>query len=148
MRRQRATKIVATLGPASSTLDVIGKLYEAGADVFRINMSHTAHDGMRELIANIRKVEEKFGRPIGILADLQGPKLRIGALSKPFDLKIGEEITFTPFDYKGSITLPHPEIFAALKPGHRLLLDDGRLRFTAVEAKDDSSARAPTSPAS
>ena len=138
MRRQRATKIVATLGPSSSTFEVICKLFEAGADVFRINMSHTPHDGMRDLIANIRKVEEKFGRPIGILADLQGPKLRIGALNKPRDVKPGDEVIFTQSGQGEAIALPHPEIFAALKKDHRLLLDDGRLRFTAIDVTDDS----------
>ena len=79
MRRQRRTKIVATLGPASCERAVIGKLFDAGADVFRINMSHTSHDGMRELVATIRAVEAEYNRPIGILVDLQGPKLRLGA---------------------------------------------------------------------
>jgi pyruvate kinase len=138
MRRQRATKIVATLGPASNTFEVILKLFEAGADVFRINMSHNSHEEMRSLIAAIRKVEEKCGRPIGILADLQGPKLRIGALPAARNLKAGEEVTFTPSEQKGSIALPHPEIFAALKKGHRLLLDDGKLRLTALEVKENS----------
>src|SRR5262245_10255623 len=78
MRRQRRTKIVATLGPASSTREMIAKLFEAGADVFRINMSHTPPDRMRAFVADIRAVEERHERPIGILVDLQGPKLRIG----------------------------------------------------------------------
>ena len=80
MRRLRRTKIVATLGPASSDRNVIAKLFTAGADVFRINMSHTSHDRMRELVATIRAVELEHGRPIGILVDLQGPKLRVGQL--------------------------------------------------------------------
>ena len=79
MRRQRRTKIVATLGPASGDKAIIGKLFAAGADVFRINMSHTSHDSMRELVAAIRAVEAENSRPIGILVDLQGPKLRLGA---------------------------------------------------------------------
>src|SRR5262245_50034165 len=78
MRRLRRTKILATLGPASSDRNVIANLFRAGADVFRINMSHTSHDRMRELVAMIRAVEFEYGRPIGILVDLQGPKLRIG----------------------------------------------------------------------
>jgi len=78
MRRLRRTKILATLGPASSDRNVIANLFRAGADVFRINMSHTSHDRMRELVALIRAVEFEYGRPIGILVDLQGPKLRIG----------------------------------------------------------------------
>src|SRR5262249_18342913 len=82
MRRLRRIKILATLGPASSDSAVIRKLFEAGADIFRINMSHTPHDKMRELIANIRKVESSYGRPIGILVDLQGPKLRVGSFAE------------------------------------------------------------------
>src|ERR1041384_3413604 len=81
MRRLRRTKIVATLGPASSDQPVIARLFEAGADVFRINMSHTSHDALRKLHAAIRAVEKDYGRPIGILADLQGPKLRVGAFA-------------------------------------------------------------------
>ncbi len=81
MRRTRKVKILATLGPASSDESMIRKLFEAGADVFRINMSHTAHDMMRELVRRIRAVETELGRPIGILADLQGPKLRVGAFA-------------------------------------------------------------------
>ena len=79
MRRQRRTKLVATLGPASSSRTMISRLFEAGADVFRINMSHTAHDKMRELVETIRAVEAEYSRPIGILVDLQGPKLRLGS---------------------------------------------------------------------
>ncbi|HEX2655662.1 MAG TPA: pyruvate kinase, partial [Xanthobacteraceae bacterium] len=75
MRRMRRAKIVATLGPASSDRSIIARLFEAGADVFRINMSHTAHDKMRELVATIRDIEREHERPIGILVDLQGPKL-------------------------------------------------------------------------
>src|SRR5574337_203272 len=79
MRRLRRIKILATLGPASSDSAMIRRLFEAGADIFRINMSHTSHDKMRDLVATIRNVEASYGRPIGILVDLQGPKLRLGA---------------------------------------------------------------------
>src|ERR1700688_3257924 len=81
MRRLRRAKIVATLGPASSDAVMIAKLFKAGADVFRINMSHTSQDRMRELVAMIRGVEKDTGRPIGILVDLQGPKLRLGTFA-------------------------------------------------------------------
>ena len=81
MRRLRRTKIVATLGPASSDRNVIASLFAAGADVFRINMSHTTHERMRELVATIRSVETEHSRPIGILVDLQGPKLRVGSFA-------------------------------------------------------------------
>ena len=82
MRRLRRTKVVATLGPASSERSIIASLFAAGADVFRINMSHTSHERMRELVAAIRSVELEHDRPIGILVDLQGPKLRIGRFAK------------------------------------------------------------------
>ena len=81
MRRRRNVKILATLGPASGTPEMIHKLFAAGADVFRINMSHTKHDRLAELVAMIRQVEREVGRPIGILADLQGPKLRLGEMT-------------------------------------------------------------------
>ena len=78
MRRRRKIKILATLGPSSNTPETIEQLFLAGADIFRINMSHTSHDSLRGLVRAIRGIEAKNGRPIGILADLQGPKLRIG----------------------------------------------------------------------
>jgi pyruvate kinase len=133
MRRSRKVKILATLGPASSTKEKIAGLFEAGADVFRINMSHTDHDRLRQMVAIIREVENDFGRPIGILVDLQGPKLRIGTFAdKAVTLKTGQTFILdsspAPGDAK-RVYLPHPEIFSALEPGHRLLLDDGKIRL-------------------
>jgi pyruvate kinase len=141
MRRLRRIKILATLGPASSDSATIRKLFEAGADVFRINMSHTPHDKMRELIATIRNVEGSYGRPIGILVDLQGPKLRLGAFAEgAIQLNNGESITLdldpTPGN-KTRVQLPHPEILKALRPGHALLIDDGKLRLIAEETSPD-----------
>jgi len=137
MRRLRRTKIVATLGPASSDQAVIARLFQAGADVFRINMSHTSHDAMRKLHGAIRAVEKDFGRPIGILADLQGPKLRVGAFQgDSVMLKKGAEFVLDSDKAPGDehrVHLPHPEILAALEPGHTLLLDDGKVRLKAVE---------------
>jgi pyruvate kinase len=139
MRRLRRTKIVATLGPASSDRSVIARLFEAGADVFRINMSHTTHERMRELVAAIRAVESDHGRPIGILVDLQGPKLRVGSFAAgPAVLEKGGTFTLDADATPGNaerVHLPHPEIFAAVAPGHTLLLDDGKVRLvaTAVE---------------
>jgi pyruvate kinase len=137
MRRLRRTKIVATLGPSSSDEATIARLFEAGADVFRINMSHTTHDAMRKLHGAIRAVEKQFGRPIGILADLQGPKLRVGTFSSDF-VMLKKGATFTLDDDKtpGDATrvyLPHPEILSALEPGHTLLLDDGKVKLVAIE---------------
>jgi pyruvate kinase len=137
MRRLRRTKIVATLGPASSERAMIASLFEAGVDVFRINMSHTSHDAMRKLHASIRAVEKEAGRPIGILADLQGPKLRVGTFQSDFAmLKKGATFVLDSDQSPGDenrVYLPHPEILAALEPGHTLLLDDGKVRLTAVE---------------
>jgi pyruvate kinase len=105
--------------------------------VFRINMSHTSHDKMRELVAAIRAVEFEYGRPIGILVDLQGPKLRVGAFAAgPVTLSKGASFQLDSDPTAGDDTrvqLPHPEILAALQVGHRLLLDDGKLQLTATE---------------
>ena len=141
MRRLRRIKILATLGPASSDSASIRKLFEAGADVFRINMSHTPHDKMRELVATIRSVEGSYGRPIGILVDLQGPKLRLGNFENGFvELNNGAMFTLdsdpAPGD-KTRVHLPHPEILKALRPGHALLIDDGKLRLIAEETSPD-----------
>lgn len=143
MRRQRRTKIIATLGPASSTRDQIAGLFAAGADVFRINMSHTSHDAMREFVALIRSIEFEFQRPIGILADLQGPKLRVGTFDGgPILLATGDRFALDSDKTPGTVTrvhLPHPEILAALEEGHRLILDDGKV-VLRVEAASDTRA--------
>jgi pyruvate kinase len=137
MRRQRRTKVVATLGPASSDRVTIGRLFAAGADVFRINMSHTNPDRMRELVAIIRDIEAEHSRPIGILVDLQGPKLRLGTFKDgPIGIDTGQDFTFDADPSPGDanrVQLPHPEIFAAIKPGDALLIDDGKLRLKAME---------------
>ncbi len=138
MRRNRKVKILATLGPASSEESMILKLHEAGADLFRINMSHASHDLMRTLIQRIRAVEAKSGRPIGILADLQGPKLRVGKFANTkVTLKPGQTFTLDDNQELGDETrvyLPHPEILESVKVGDRLLIDDGKLALKAVEA--------------
>jgi pyruvate kinase len=141
MRRLRRTKIVATIGPASSERSAIDRLFRAGADMFRINMSHTPHDRMRELIAAIRAVETEHGRPIGILVDLQGPKLRIGSFKDDaVTLVPGADFVLDSDPSPGDthrVQLPHPEILAALAPGHTLLLDDGKIRLQARETAGD-----------
>jgi pyruvate kinase len=136
MRRSRKVKILATLGPASSEEAMIRKLFDAGADVFRINMSHTDHDSMRALVARIRAVEESVGRPIGILADLQGPKLRVGKFAKGSEaLTVGQTFTLdsdpTPGD-ASRVQLPHPEILQSVEVGDRLLIDDGKVELKTV----------------
>ena len=137
MRRQRRTKIVATLGPASSDQATIERLFVAGADVFRINMSHTPHEAMRGYVKAIRAIEQKLDRPIGILVDLQGPKLRLDAF-KDGGVQLSEGATFVldadkkPGDAK-RVHLPHPEVLAALEKGHRLLVDDGKVELVVTE---------------
>jgi len=137
MRRKRRTKIVATLGPASSSREMIAALFAAGADVFRINMSHTSHERMRELVRMIRDIEVANGRPIGVLVDLQGPKLRVGTFKEDAVLLAkGADFVLDADPAPGDQTrvhLPHPEILSALEPGHTLLLDDGKIRLTATE---------------
>ena len=126
MKRLRNVKIVATLGPASDTYDMIETLHKAGADVFRLNMSHGSHEEIREKHTIIRKVEETTGSTIGILADLQGPKLRVGVFagdSEQLDEGASFRLDLDPADGDASrVCLPHPEIFAALEPGASLLL--------------------------
>src|SRR5262249_21941224 len=115
----------------------IGGLSEAGADVFRTNMSHTPPDRMRSLVRAIRKIEDDRDRPISVLVDLQGPKLRVGAVAADaVTLVKGETFVLDSDKRPGDIKrvhLPHPEILAALEPGHTLLLDDGKIRLTAIE---------------
>jgi pyruvate kinase len=142
MRRLRRTKIVATLGPASSDAAAIERLFKAGADVFRINMSHTTHERMRELVATIRVIEKDQGRPIGILVDLQGPKLRLGSFAGGSAMLVkGQTFKLDADPAPGDATrvsFPHPEIFSVVEPGHSLLLDDGKVRLTAREATKTS----------
>ncbi|MCL6706597.1 pyruvate kinase [Pseudomonas sp. R2.Fl] len=142
MKRNRKVKILATLGPASSEEDMIRKLHEAGADLFRINMSHASHDVMRTLVQRIRSVEAACGRPIGILADLQGPKLRVGKFKDgSVTLVPGQTFTLDNKDEPGDdkrVFLPHPEILESVKPGHRLLIDDGKLHLRAEKSDGKS----------
>jgi pyruvate kinase len=133
MHRNRRAKIVATLGPASGTDTEIRALFEAGADVFRLNFSHGSHQEQAARYAAIRAVEAAVGRPIAVLMDLQGPKLRVGEFAAgEVELETGAKFRLdldpTPGDARRA-TLPHPEIFAALEIGADLLLDDGRLRL-------------------
>ena len=124
MRRLRNVKIVATLGPASSDYDTIRALFEAGADVFRLNMSHGEHPEIEERHRIIREVEAELKRPIAILADLQGPKLRVGTFANGSEeLEIGQAFRLDLDASDGDATrvcLPHAEIFAALEPGASL----------------------------
>ena len=140
-RRRRRTKVIATLGPASSTPEVIEKLYRGGADVFRLNFSHGSHEDHAARITMIREVERKVGRPIGILVDVQGPKLRVGRFQagrvqlqtgQPFRLDLNP----SPGDVR-RVNLPHKEIIAAAQIGTTLLLDDGKLRLRVTRTRPD-----------
>ena len=142
MRRLRNVKIVATLGPASSDYTMIRALFEAGADVFRLNMSHGTHAEQAARHAIIRQVESDTGRPICILADLQGPKLRVGVFANPAgeDLVEGAAFRMDLSSVPGDINrvqLPHPEIFAALVPGTPLLVNDGKIRVRVKDCGKD-----------
>ena len=143
MRRNRSVKVVATLGPASSDRETIKALFEAGADVFRLNMSHGSHEEVEARHRIIREVEHELGRPIGILADLQGPKLRVGVFANDAEmLEEGASFRMDLDDAPGDasrVQLPHPEIFEALAPGSTLLVNDGKIRLT-VTACDKTSA--------
>ena len=142
MRRQRKAKIVATLGPASTTRKQIEALFKAGADIFRHNLSHGTHEDHKARYEIIREIEEDLERPISVLVDLQGPKLRVGTFKDGgVDLKAGQSFRFDldskkPGDEKRA-PLPHPEILEAVEPGSNLLLDDGRIRVVVTkEGKD------------
>jgi pyruvate kinase len=141
MRRHRNVKIVATLGPASDDYDTIRALFEAGADVFRLNMSHGDHEGIRSRHNIIRDIERDTGRPICILADLQGPKLRCGVFAgDEAEIEAGQPFRFDLSDAPGDATrvqLPHKEIFDALKPGGQLLVNDGKLRLKVEKCGAD-----------
>src|SRR5215472_9628545 len=135
MRRRRSAKIVATLGPASSSPERIRAMFDAGVDVFRLNFSHGTHREHDARFATIRRLEAEAGRPIGILADLQGPKLRLGSFAEGrVELCGGANFRLDLDPGAGDATrapMPHPEIFAALEPGTELLLDDGKVRLRA-----------------
>lgn len=136
MRRHRRAKIVATLGPASSTRERIHALFDAGVDMFRFNFSHGTHDEHRARHEIVREIEQESGRPIAVMADLQGPKLRVG------EFEGGEALLEPGNDFRLDLApergdrrrapLPHPEIFSALEDGAEILLDDGRIRLAVV----------------
>ena len=141
MRRLRNVKIVATLGPASNTYEMIRTLHEAGADVFRLNMSHGSHETITKMHRMIRQVEKDLDSPIAILADLQGPKLRVGEFANgEEELEWGEtfrlDLDETPGD-RTRVNLPHPEIFQALGVGAHLLVNDGKIRLRVEECGED-----------
>jgi pyruvate kinase len=133
-RWRKKTKQLATLGPASSSFEMIEKLFLAGADVFRLNFSHGEHAQKKELLDIIRQVEAKYEHPIAVLGDLQGPKLRVGQFANPAgeDLVTGQAFRLDLDPTPGTnqrVLLPHPEIIEASRPGHVLLVDDGKVKL-------------------
>ncbi|KLE34118.1 pyruvate kinase [Aurantiacibacter luteus] len=140
--RGRKVKILATTGPATADPEVLRALFLAGADAFRVNMSHGEHAVHAQTIANIRALEKEFGRPIAILADLQGPKLRVGKFADGrATIAHGAAFTFDRSPEPGDanrVELPHPEIFDVIEQGQRLLVNDGKMRFRVTEVTADS----------
>ncbi|MEG1452997.1 pyruvate kinase [Brevundimonas sp.] len=141
MNRARHTRIVATLGPASRSPEQVLALAEAGVDVFRLNFSHGSHEDHAQALTAVRNAEQAVGRPLGVLADLQGPKLRLGAFAEgAIAVSAGHKMRFDLLPDAGDATrvqMPHPEIFAALRPGMSLLIDDGRVRLKVLDATPD-----------
>ena len=141
IRRRRRTKIIATVGPASANPDMLARLFQAGADVFRLNFSHGTHDDHQASIGMIRDLERRMDRPIGILADVQGPKLRVGRFAGGrVQLQSGHAFTLDLNPTPGDVTrvqLAHPEILAAAAIGTNLLLDDGKLRLRVTRVRPD-----------
>lgn len=141
MRHFRACKIIATLGPATDDLVAVRTLFEAGADAFRLNFSHGGHEEHRARLEHIRQLEAEAGRPIAVILDLQGPKLRLGCFSGAnAELIAGDEFKLDCDDSLGDryrAPLPHHEVFASLKPGVDILIDDGRIRLRVKECGSD-----------
>ncbi|HPD82989.1 MAG: pyruvate kinase [Alphaproteobacteria bacterium] len=145
IRRYRQTKIVATLGPASGSPEMMRALFEAGVDMFRLNFSHGSHEAHARNVETARALEKEFDRPIALLADLQGPKLRLGNFTNgSVDLMEGQDFRFDLDSKLGDETrveLPHPEVIEAMQIGDEILLDDGKVR-AEITGKDKNSLSA------
>lgn len=143
MRRRRNAKIIGTLGPSSNSHETIRSLFDAGIDVFRLNFSHGTHDDHARTYGIIREIEAERGRPIGILADLQGPKLRVGTFANKKEMLVpGEKFILDQDPTPGDATrapLLHPEIFKALTVGAQLLINDGKIRLKVLEFTEQSA---------
>ncbi|BBC71075.1 pyruvate kinase [Altererythrobacter sp. B11] len=138
--RSRKVKILATIGPASRDPDMLRRLFRAGADAFRFNMSHGDHAFHEANFKAVRALEKQFNRPIAILCDLQGPKLRVGTFADgraiiPHGAQFVLDRDDTPGDAH-RVCLPHPELFGLMQPGQRLLINDGKIRLRVLEAGD------------
>ena len=134
--RGRSAKIVATIGPGSRAPDTVKLLAQAGVDVFRMNFSHGTHEDHHEAFNTVRSVEEQLGRPLAVLADLQGPKIRVGRFPDG-EIRLGFKAEYTlkagdTTDDENIIPVPHPKILAMLEAGDEILLNDGQLMMTVV----------------
>ncbi|WP_432201288.1 pyruvate kinase [Erythrobacter sp. W53] len=140
--RDRKVKILATVGPASRSPEMLERLFKAGVDAFRVNMSHGEHDDHAATISSIRDLEAQYARPIAILADLQGPKLRVGKFKDgKAVIRHGGHFTLDRNSEPGDETrveLPHPELFGLLDKGQRLLINDGKIRLRVIRADEDA----------
>ncbi|MGS2740705.1 pyruvate kinase [Sinomicrobium sp. M5D2P17] len=146
MPNRKKTKIVATLGPATSKKEILKEMIEAGVDVFRINFSHANYEDVTERIGMIRELNKEMGYNTSILADLQGPKLRVGVMAEDVVVNKGDEITFvTGEEFKGTkekVYMNYKAFPKDVKPGERILLDDGKLIFEVVETDKKSTVKA------
>jgi len=142
MKRNRKAKIIATLGPSSSTPDVIDKLFTSGSDVFRLNFSHGSIENHRKNYDTIRLLEKKYGHTTCILADLQGPKLRVGNFTNnKADLKKGQKFILdlkTEAGNEKRVNFPHQDIYEILVPNSEILIDDGRIKLQIIEQNKES----------
>jgi pyruvate kinase len=138
----RRTKIVCTIGPASSSASTIDRLVAAGMDAARLNFSHGTHEDHAERAKAVRGAQERSGRPLALIADLQGPKLRVGELESPLVLVEGDELEVTGEEHgPGALPISPPVLSEVLRPGHDLLVDDGRVRLR-IEEVNGGRARA------
>jgi pyruvate kinase len=142
MTTKPLTRIVATLGPASAHRDTIRALALSGVSVFRLNFSHGTHEQHAKVYETIRAVESELGTPVAVMADLQGPKLRLGTFEgSAATIRYGDAFMLDSDPTPGTaerVSVPHPEVLASLEPGHRLLIDDGRLRLEVVERRGEA----------
>src|SRR5947208_1616267 len=138
----RRTKIVATIGPASETPDVLRALIEAGMDAARLNLSHGSHEDHAARARLVRELQEEMGRPLALIGDLQGPKLRVGRLAQPLPLRTGGEVVIVYADAaeNGELPIAPAVIGEVLRPGHEVLIDDG-LVLLRVEEVEHERAR-------
>ena len=146
MPNKKKTKIVATLGPATSKKEVLRDMMKAGVDVFRINFSHADYEDVKERISMIRELNEEMQIYTSILADLQGPKLRVGVMAGEVVVAPGDEITFvtgTPFEGTAEkVYMNYTNFPKDVKPGERILLDDGKLMFEVVATNGENEVKA------